>query len=97
MESIQRRKNYIQESLYRRLEVTVYREMKVTEGRRKRTNGRSQERAHANRGLAVINYEIHPSVDLRPIIAAEFENFFPQPPIYGTSQARHSQEVGRQP
>lgn len=45
-----------------------------------------------SRESTVINYEIHPSVELRPIIAVEFENFFPQPSIYGTSQARHSRE-----
>lgn len=81
----------------RRLEIAIHCEMKVTERRtKKRTNGRSQEQGHANRGSPVINYEIHPSVELRSIIAAEFENFFPQPSICGTSRDI-LKKVGRQP
>jgi len=46
----------------------------------------------SSRKSVVINYEIHPSVELRPIMAAEFENFFLQPSICETSQTRRPQE-----
>jgi len=46
----------------------------------------------SSRKSVVINYEIHPSVELHPIMTAEFENFFLQPSICETSQTRRSQE-----
>lgn len=55
----------------RRFEITVHREMKDVERNERSIPGAS------SRESAVINYEIHLSVELRPIMAAEFENFFP--------------------
>jgi len=46
----------------------------------------------SSRKSVVINYEIHPSVELRPIMATEFENFFLRPSICETSQTRRLQE-----